>query len=304
MSTTPRHLELVPDGATRPSGRSRAALALGAALGLALALGSILQPREKDAMPSDAVATVNGVAIRTAELERAVAALAADRRDPLAANDQRRILDRLVEEELLVQRARELGLDRRDRGLRSRLVTAMVETILADAKRADPSEDDLAAFYRDNASFFVPASRAWVRELKVEAGEGRSEEEAHDRAAEAVRRLRAGEEFAAVAAALGDRAIAPLPDGPLPAATLREYLGPTLTARALALEPGGVSDLLRGPTAFHVLQLVALERPPPPPLAAVESEIRSEMRRRADEEALRAYLDDLRRQATVVVRQP
>jgi hypothetical protein len=118
--------------------RARRGFAIGAVLGLALAMGSLLSRKNDPPMPADAVAIVNGSPIREADLERAMAALAADRRDPLGAAERRLVLDRLVEEELLVQRASELGLDRRDRGLRSRLVTAMVDAVVTDgAHRAD-----------------------------------------------------------------------------------------------------------------------------------------------------------------------
>jgi parvulin-like peptidyl-prolyl isomerase len=255
-------------------------------------------------MPADAVAIVNGSPIREADLERATAALAADRRDPLGAAERRLVLDRLVEEELLVQRASELGLDRRDRGLRSRLVTAMVDAVVTDGAHAEPTPEQVAAFYREHAAVFAQPTRLWVRDIEILVHDGRSDEEARAVAAHAAIRLRAGESFGAVAGALGDRPVAPLPDGPLSPTMLREFLGPSVAHAALQLAPGDVSEPVQSAGGFHVLQAVTRDAGTPPPLAEVEDEVRAEMRRRADDDALRAYLADLRRRATIRVREP
>ncbi len=119
------------------------------------------------------------------------------------------------------------------------------------------------------------------------------------RAREATRRLRAGETFDAVSRALGDEPVAPLPDAPLPALKLREYLGPTAARAAYDLEVGGVSDPVRSGMGFHVLELQAREPDRLPPLEEIVEEVRADHRRRRGDLALRSYLDELRRQADV-----
>ena len=116
-----------------------------------------------------------------------------------------------------------------------------------------------------------------------------------------VERLRAGEDWDAVNAALGDRAVAPVPADYLPAPKLREYLGPTATRAALALEVGGVSDPLRSGSGYRVLTLVDAESSRVPHLDAIRDDVRAELRRRAGDEALRRYLEELRDRADVRV---
>ena len=198
------------------------ALAGVAAAGLALLGGGDAPPRPAPG----AVATVNGAVVRDADYQRALAALAADRREPIGESERRFVLDRLVDEELLVQRALELGLARSDRLVRNQLVAAMIAAVTEDAAAAEPSDAALRAFHAENADFFAAPGRLRARQLWVRAAPLRTPDEARARAVEAAARLRAGEPFDAVAAALGDPLVAPLPD-----AALRRYLA-ELRARA------------------------------------------------------------------------
>jgi peptidyl-prolyl cis-trans isomerase C len=285
-------------------GRTRFALALGALFGFLLAVAAILRQPEAGAVARDVVATVNGVPIAADALERAAGALSSDRRFPISELDRRQLLERLIDEELLVQRARELGLDRHDQGVRSRLVGAMLETVVAERSSEAPSDSDLAAYYRANVEFFTSGQRVWVRHLRVAITPARPESLAREIAAQAAARLRLGVAFADTERELGDAPIVSLPDGMLPIAKLRDYLGPTLVRRILELQPGDVSRPLRSGSAFYVVQMVERERGSAPPLEEIADEVRAEMRRRADDDAFRAYLDRLRGQATVWTRDP
>ena len=124
------------------------------------------------------------------------------------------------------------------------------------------------------------------------------------RCAQAATRLRAGEAFAAVRQQLGDDELAPLPDAALPPGKLRDYLGPTALRTVLDLSPGAVSDPVRSGTGFHVLQVIDQQPASAPPFDQIRTEVLEEYRRRAGERALRAYLDDLRRRANVVIAEP
>lgn len=277
-------------------------LAAGAATGLAVAAFGLMRgDGSPGALPDHAVAAVNGEILRVEEYRRAVQALAADRRGPIGEKEKRHVLDRLLEEELLVQRGLELGLARHDRRVRGDIVSAVIQAVLQQAEQGEPDEDEVRAFYEENRDYFTRTGRLSVQQVMVRAEPARSEEEARARAVEAAQRLRAGEPLAAVDERLGDPPVALLPAGLLPATKLREYLGPTATRAALELEPGGVAEPVRSASGYHVLRLVAREPARVPPLAEIASEVRAELRRRAGDDALRAYLDELRERADVRV---
>ena len=130
--------------------RVRVWLAFGAAAGLALAAASLLRAPDRDTPPEGSVALVNGVPIRTDSFRRLVAALDADRRSPLSDADHRHVLDRLIEEELLVQHAVDLGLVRTDRRVRADLVSAVLAAINAAADGYQPRPDEVEAFYTEH----------------------------------------------------------------------------------------------------------------------------------------------------------
>jgi parvulin-like peptidyl-prolyl cis-trans isomerase-like protein len=277
--------------------RARTLLAVGAGLGLAVAIASVVQSRRAPSLPAGAVATVNGVPIARDDYLRALAGLAGDRKTALDAADERRVLDRLIDEELLLQHGIALGLVRRDRTLRSSLVAGTIDVVAASS--ASPSADEVRAYYDAHRDWFTEPGRVRVRQILVRVGD--DEARAQARAEGAARRLRAGEPFADVRAALGDDEPAPLPDAALPATKLREYVGETATRSALALDAGAVADPVRSSLGFHVLQM--LERQPDrvPPFDEVADSVRVELRRRADEAALRQALDRLRAAADVRV---
>jgi parvulin-like peptidyl-prolyl isomerase len=275
--------------------RARLLLACGAAAGLALAAVGLLRPSDAGSIRSDAVASVNGEPIRRVDYERALGAVAADMRGPIDEERKQQVLGRLVDEELLVQRALDLGFARTDRATRSNLVQAVIGAVVSEADSWEPSDAEVTAFYEQHREYFTTPGRVRIRQVLVRDPEGVA------RAEEAARRLRAGEPFATVAAELGDTEIAPVPDTPLPAAKLREYLGPTATRTVLELDEGAVSDPVRSSTGFHVLQVVEREDRAIPPLDDVRDLVRAEARRRHADEALRRYLDELRTDADVQV---
>ncbi|MEM7410187.1 MAG: peptidylprolyl isomerase [Myxococcota bacterium] len=290
-------------GSAYGSPRALLWLAVGAVVGLLAAAVGLLRSGEVGAgLPGNAAASVNGEVIRLEELDRALAALDADRREPLGPEERQHVLDRLLDEELLVQRGIELGLVRHDRRVRGDIVAAVIELVVSQADDAEPTQAEVSAFYADNQAYFARTQRLWVRQVWVRGPALRSEAEASERAQQVVARLRAGESFEAVAEELGDPPVAPVPADLLPTTKLREYLGPTATRTAEALELGATSDPVRGASGYHVLQVV--DRAPGfvPPLSEIGDDVRAELRRRSGDEALRRYLEDLRSRADVRIR--
>ena len=276
-------------------------LASGAAAGVALAAWGLLgTDASSAALPRGVVASVNGKPIQTEDWARLVEGLESDTREPAGPELRRRVLDRMIDEELLVQRGVELGLVESDRRVRADLAQALIQSIVVETEDEKPAEDELRRFYEQEAGFFTQPGRVRAPQAFFRVRAPAEDAAAAARSAEAHRRLLAGEPLERVKAELGDPEISPLPDALLPPAKLREYVGPTALRAVMELEPGQIGAPVRSGTGYHVFQLVEREAPRLPPFEEVAERVRAEWVRRAGDRALRGYLDELRENAQVV----
>jgi peptidylprolyl isomerase len=281
-----------------PSTRSLFPLALGAALGAALAAYGIARPSAAEsALSPETLALVNGVEIRGADHERALAALALDRREGAAAGDAERVLQRLIDEELLIQRAFALGLQRRDPRSRSALVSAVVQSITLGAEAEEPDEQALRAHHQESAEYFRDPDLVRVEQLFFAVLPGADDAAVRERAVRARARLSAGTKPSELES---DPPPLPLPSELVPASKLNELLGPTAARAALETAPGAVSKPARSGAGYHVLRL--LERRPAPVRAfeLVREQVRADFRRRQGELRLKQTIDALRADAKIV----
>jgi parvulin-like peptidyl-prolyl isomerase len=294
--TRPRRPTPSPHPSANADRRGMLLLALGAALGVVLAAAGLLRggPAAGGALPAGAAARVNGQLIGLGEYEQAVNALAQDRKSGVDDAQRKFVLDRLIDQELLLQRGLELGLARSDPRARNLINSAMIAAAVADA-------DAVQAFYDSERALFTDSGRVQARQIWFRAATPAEAETAYGRALQAKERLQAGEDFAAVKAALGDAEIAPLPEAPLPASKLGEYLGPTALRVVLELPVGTISDPVRSHTGYHILQAMVRLPGEAPPFAEIKPAVLAEFRRRAADQALKDYIEDLRRRAAITI---
>lgn len=268
-------------------------LLVGAVLGLVLSAGGLLEERgARHALSDETAAIVGARVIRRIDYERMLAGVEQDRRGPIDDATRRRVLERMIDEELLVQQALSLGLANADRRVRGELVSSLVDSIVSEADAEPPSRGEIEQHYRENAAYFARPGRLRVETLFFGA---------RARAASARERLASGEGREAVGASLADRAVVEVPDALLPFAKLRDYLGPTVVEALASLEPGSWSEPLEVADGFRLVRIVERELESAPPLVDVESLVRQDLVRRRGDDALRRYLDALR-DATEVAR--
>ena len=134
--------------------RSRRLVALGASVGLVLAAWGLLGSGDDAVvLPPEAVASVNGELVSRAAYRQALAETEKTE-GPLDLAGQRRVLEQLIDEELFVQRAVELGFLRYDRRIRAQLVAGVAQSVAAEMALAPPSPEQLEAFHRAHRDRF------------------------------------------------------------------------------------------------------------------------------------------------------
>jgi len=280
--------------------RARLLLLLGAAAGLiAAAAGLITGVGRRSAPPAASeIARVNGAAIPREQLQRTLSALARDKRNALTPEDERHVLDRLIEEELLVQRGVEVGLVDSDARIRKAMVAAMIQSIVADAESRQADSGDVERFFEENRGYFASPPRFRLERLSFRAADSRTSPS--ERAREARTALDV-EPVAKIREDWADEPVLALPDALLPPHKLREYLGPAVVEAALPLEDGVWSAPIETPQGWQLVRVVERSAPAPPVFEDVAAQVESEFRRRDGDRALREYLEWLRSEADVVL---
>ena len=267
-------------------------LALGALVGLIFAAVGLLETNPPASpLPADAVARVDDTVISLARLERATAQLAASLgRQPDQA-ERARVLQQLIDEELLLQRGVDLELPRSDTTVRTAIVQSMVASVTAEADAADPDDAVLEGFLADNAARYTFASAmtldAWTAENEADA-RGFLDRLTGDPDAEPDDRL---------------QSIPGLPDSAAPLERLRMFVGPAIAAAAADM-PVGSSAVFARQGRWYVVRVVNREESVIADLDSIRSQVLLDYRRSLADAALRDYLDNLRQLSNVQVLLP
>lgn len=266
-------------------------LAAGAVLGLAAAMWSALGVNEAIGKYNDAIAIVDGVPIPRVVYDSAIEGLKGAKRNALSDAEKRDVLERIIDEELLLRRALALGLGESDPASRKSLVNAMLQFSIADAAKLEPTEEELRAFYAERPKLIAPQPLLTVRAVSFDGADTA-------RIARFRTAIAGGKAFEAAAKAEGVELIT-LPNGPIIPAKIAEYAGETVRDTALSLKAGETAGPIEVGRRAVFVHLIDRAETPPPPLEDVRDVVTEEWRKRATEKAFADYVTSLRARARV-----
>lgn len=252
---------------------------LGTFIGLMMVFFDSFMPASKLFSQNDKtiIATVNGQSILREDYETLLEMLAIDKRNPITATDRSRALQRLIDEELLIQEGIAIGLTERDTTVRKAISAAMIGVSRLGLSTANPTDRELRSFYKDHQDSFVTPALLEVSRFVADTDVG-----------------------ATSAARLGlnqDDPINPIPDSPLSPKMLRGYIGPTALQVVMSLQVGEESIALPHGDQFQVLKLNSRKQSQLPAFEEMHQAVLFEYRRQRDEKALSDYLKGLRDKA-------
>ncbi len=272
--------------------KHRTALSLGAMVVgvLAVLVGVTRERQSAELLPGEA-ARVNGHAIDSDTFQRTFAGFTQGLKRPVTAEDRKAILNRLIDEEVMVQRAVALGLPEQDPTVRKQLVQAMIALALAQGAGADPTDAELRPYVAANAELFRTRTRA-----KIDAVFVRDNDSARQSAVVAAL---AKNDWAAAKQA-GQTPPVALPDDFLIASKIADYVGADAASAVLRLEVGQATDLIAISGGAIALKLVAAEGDSMAPFEQVRDLALARWRQERDSKALRRFIDELRAQADTV----
>lgn len=275
------------------------------------------------------VAVINNDAITSIQLDKALAA--AEPGMP-AIDERRQVLERLIEESLMRQRAEEIGLTvsadeveaavqdvlRQNHLTKEQLDTALTQQgITPDEYRQslrrqilrfklvgrevqgliEVSSREIQDYYAANRAAYSEAATIELQHISFPlTGQNAKVQEERGRAALAA--LRAGKDFASVLAT----AVQGGADGGEMGTLDLEDLTPAFAAAVKDLPVGGSSELIASEQALHLLVVAGRTPGRVRPLDEVREEIRSKLAEQKRSTATKDWLDGLKKKAHIEVR--
>ena len=242
-------------------------------------------------------ARVNGREIDAASVDRTVAGFDARLRDS-EPTTRKRVVSRMIDEELLLQHALDSGAAETDPEVRVALLRAAIARVNSEVSSQSVSESEIGAFYQSHRRSYASPAEFQVTPLYFESREFPNMEEAQRRADSVRAGVRAGQTVEAL-----QRAADVLPFGP-PAQlatgrTLANYFGSPLADELDRLRVGEATE----PTTFgHGVLLLYLNRRvdgATPNLQSIHDLVQADVLRDKQEAALADLLASLRKSAHI-----
>ena len=262
-------------------------LIFGLFIGVFLAANSIVQ--ESNLIEDDWVANVGGIQISKEKYYSQLEGLARDKKNPITERDKNYVLERMIEEELLIIRAKELGLFENNQIVRGSIIQQMIKLIISENYLESVEEETLRKFYEQNIGFFSSASRLRLQQIYFSNLSGDSKE----RSDEAFEYLKEGASYDEVSK-MADQSALTIPNSMMNLSKVREYIGPTLMNLARRLEPGEFSVPMEVAGGHKIIYLFDKELSEPEEFDSIQPKILKEYQRRRDDNSLREYLEDLK----------
>ena len=244
--------------------------------------------------PPDTLVTVNGYPITQSALRNAEKRIQPNSPDPMNPDDREVLLQRLIDDELMLQHAEDLGIFTTDPGIRKLLVRSSVNSIIEDSRSEPISDEQLRTFYEDHKSVFQRPSRIGLKvasflnpEMAKDTWEIIKKEVPFE---VAIAETKTGESIN-------------IPSSLIPEHVLRRYLGSKLTAVALSLSENQISSPITIDEFTYLIYVLAKE--PEQQLSFDDSrlQVKSEYRSRHRQNALTNALTRLRKHADIRVDQ-
>lgn len=260
---------------------------LAMACAMALAWNQLVMKQQQD-WPATAAARAGDLWLSRQALQRAINGVNTSRREPLDAEQQRQVLQRLLDERLLLQYGLDLGLAVTAPEVRKALVQGVLASIRANQTATQPSDEQLAAWYEANAARFSSGGQWRLRVFKLRG------DAAALKAEQLLSSLKRGEQPTILPEPY-------IPERLLPLNKLRDYLGNTLAEEVAGIDQPTLLGPIPQVDGMAIIQVLNAKPPQEKRLSEVREEVVEAWRREQGEQALRDLLVELRQRYPVTV---
>ena len=258
-------------------------------LGLLLLLAGSNTQINWQNQPIDTVVLVNQQPVTESALQVARQRSGRFMVDVPVQDRDKQLLQRLIDDELILQRAEELGILQADPGIRKLLARSAINTVVRESQALLIKEPELIAFYNDHQAVFQQPQR-----IKLQAAQFDDLEMANiSRNA-----VLLGDSLKKTVS-LGGGKILPIPVSPLPKHMLIRYLGISLTELALELSATQISQPIVQGDNIYLLQVIENQPAILMPFEQVRETVMTELISRQRRDSLTTTLEELKQTASI-----
>lgn len=262
-------------------------LVIGGLIGLILAgYGIFEKTSDFNFQNQDAIALVNDVPIKNESYLRALDRYSSDSKNKMDDEDRAWVLQRLIEEELLVQRGFSLGMITSDNDVRGAIVRTLISSINTEAEAIVPEDEELINFYNNHKERFAyPATysiEAWVSKTMIDTQI-------------AINQLNNN---GSIEINKNIKRLENIPNGLLTLKKITEYLGPSIASELQPLSEGiAFSHYVNN--RWYIIQINQKNEESFAPIENIQIQLKNEYIRDQADKRLRAYIDNLKENASI-----
>ena len=201
----------------------------------------------------------------------------------------KQLLQRLIDDELILQRAEELGILRADPGIRKLLARSAINTIVRESQALLIKEPQLIAFYNNHQAVFQKPQRITLQAAQFDDLE---------MANISRNAVLLGDSLKKTVSLVGGK-ILPIPVSPLPKHMLIRYLGISLTDLALGLSATQISQPILQGDNIYLLHVVENQPATLMPFEQVRETVMTELISRQRRDSLTTTLEELKQTTSI-----
>ena len=201
----------------------------------------------------------------------------------------KQLLQRLIDDELILQRAEELGILQADPGIRKLLARSAIDTVVRESQAVLIKEPELIAFYNDHQAIFQQPQRITLQAAQFDDVE---------MANISRNAVLLGDSLKKTVSLVGGK-ILPIPVSPLPKHMLIRYLGISLTDLALGLSATQISQPIVQGDNIYLLQVIENQPATLMPFEQVRETVMTELISRQRRDSLTTTLEELKQTASI-----
>lgn len=260
-------------------------------LGTVIAIISIIETNNDYInLPDDVIATVNDVIIEREKLDTVINLIGGDKRGGYTDKDQILALERIIEEELLVQYAYKNGFLSADDNIRKTIIRSVIDTIVEQTISIMPEKETLQEFYKSHQEIFATSEQVKIVILNINNLNN----------ANAIKKIWVEtNNETLILNTIDNITKSNTPNGYIPIFTLPRLIGPKLAKTIGILELNEISLPIETSSGYSLAILKDRKAKQTPSYEEVKEAVLQEYRRRSRDELLSTLLDELKQKAEI-----